>query len=100
MTLAELERAIKSRQRVRKIEQREKATFDYTLANIIGKSISRIYSSAATMPEISEVYPALFDSIEIQEQKQKQKDELSALRFKLFVNAHNNKLKQSEVANN
>lgn len=91
MTIAELNRAIESKQRIKRIEDQEKATFDYTLANLIGKSISRIYSSSATYPDISEVYPSLFDSEEIQEQKQKQKDELSILRFKQFAQAHNSK---------
>ena len=100
MTLAELERAIKSKKRVKRIHDQEKATYHYILADLIGKSVSRIYSSSAKMPELSEAYPSLFDSREIQEQQQKKKDELSALRFKLFVNAHNNKFKQSEVANN
>ena len=58
MTMAELERAIESKKRVDKLRLQEKATFDYTLANLIGKSISRIYSSSNKMPDISEVYPS------------------------------------------
>lgn len=96
MTLAELNRAIASKKRIKELADKEKAIFDYTLANLIGKSISRIYSSSATYPDISEVYPSLFDSEEIQEQKQKQKDELSALRFRQFAQAHNSK-KSEEV---
>lgn len=91
MTIAELERAIASKQRVNKTKAQERASYDYILANIIGKSIARIYSSSATMPEISEVYPSLFNSEEIEEQKAEHKAELSALRFKQFANAFNNK---------
>lgn len=94
MTLAELNRAIESKQRMKTLADKEKATFDYVLAELIGRSIARIYSSAATYPDISEVYPSLFDSIEIQEQKQKQKDELSALRFRQFAQAHNSKISE------
>lgn len=96
MTIAELNRAIESKKRIKTLEDKEKAVFDYTLAELIGRSISRIYSSSARYPDISEVYPSLFDSVEIQEQKQKQKDELSALRFRQFAQAHNSR-KSEEV---
>lgn len=91
MTIAELERAIESKKRVKKIQDQEKASFDYALADMIGRSIARIYSSTARMPELYEIYPSLFDSEDIQEQKQAQQDELSALRFKQFAQNYNNK---------
>ena len=94
MTLAELERAIESKRRVKKIEAQEKASFDYILADLIGISVGRIYSSATKIPEISEVYPSLFDSKVIEEKKQEQKAELSALRFKQFANSYNKKYKE------
>lgn len=92
MTLAELERLIESKARVKKREEQERASFDYILADLIGRSISRIYSSSAKMPEMNEVYPSLFDSQEIQEKKQDKQDELSALRFKQFAQAYNKKM--------
>lgn len=98
MTIAELERAINSKRRTQKLEAQEKAAYHYILADLIGKSVGRLYSSTVTMPEISEAYPSLFDSQEIQEKQQEKKDELSALRFKQFANAHNNKIKK-EAAN-
>lgn len=91
MTLAELERALASKRRMMKAQAQEKASFDYLLANLIGKSVARIYSSTVTMPEISEVYPSLFDSQEIQEKKREQKAELSAIRFKLFAKSFNDR---------
>ena len=94
MTLAEFERAMASKRRILKAKEQEKASFDYLLADLIGKSIARIYSSSATMPEISEVYPSLFDSKEIQEKKREQKAELSALRFKLFAKSYNDRFKE------
>lgn len=97
MTLAELERAIESKRRVKKIEAQEKASFDYILADLIGRSVGRIYSSSTKIPEISEVYPSLFDSKDIEEKKQEQKAELSVLRFKQFANSYNNKFNK-EVA--
>lgn len=62
MTIAELERAIDSKKRVQKQQAQEKANYDYILADLIGRSISRIYNSSNKMPDISAVYPTLFDS--------------------------------------
>lgn len=91
MTIAELDRLIESKKRIQKREQQDKASFDYILADLIGRSMARLYSSSARMPEISAAYPTLFDSEEIQEKKQEKKDELSALRFKQFAQAYNKK---------
>lgn len=91
MTLAEVKRAIDSKNRVEKARAQEKATFDYILAELIGRSMSRLYSSSAKMPEIGEVYPTLFDTKEIEQKKQEKKAELSALRFKQFVTSFNKK---------
>ena len=91
MTIAELTRAVESKKRVLKIQQQEKAFYDYTLADLIGKSISRLYSSSAEMPEIGVVYPTLFDSTEIQQAKHSKKDQLSALKFSQVAQALNSK---------
>lgn len=91
MTIAELERAFKSKKRIQEAKEKERAVFDYILADLIGRSVARIQSSANHMPDISEAYPWLFDSKEVQEKKQEKKDELSVLRFKLFAQSHNKK---------
>lgn len=97
MTLAELIRAIESKKRIHKEQLREKAVQDYILGDLIGKSIARIYNSSATYPQIYEVYKDLFDSEELEEQRQEQLDTLSALRFRQFAN-HFNKNFNGEVA--
>lgn len=89
MTLAELERALQSKKRVKRTEAQERAGFDYILAELIGKSISRIYSSSNTMPEIETVYSSLFDEEEVKAQKANKKAELSVIRFKQFANSFN-----------
>ena len=99
MTLAELERVIASKKRQQKAAAQEKATFDYIQADLIGRSIARIYNSSATMPHISEAYPTLFDSEEIVEAKKAKVQELSILRFKLFADSHNKKLKGGTKSN-
>lgn len=90
-TPAEIERYVASRIRVMKIEAQERASYDYILADLIGKSMARLYSSAASMPEIGKVYPTLFDTEEITQKKQQAQYELSAVRFRQFAEAHNKK---------
>ena len=93
MTFAEVERAIESYIRVEKRKAQEKASYDYILADLIGRSVSRIYSSTNTLPEISEAYPTLFDTKEIEEQKVAKRAELSAIRFKHFAETYNNRFR-------
>ena len=87
MTIGEINRAIDSSVRRQKMKAQERASYDYILANLIGRSISRIYSSSARMPAISEAYPTLFDS------EQEKQAELSAIRFKQFASSYNKKFK-------
>lgn len=94
MTFAELTRAIASKKRVMKIEAQEKASYDYLLADLIGRSVGRLYNSTNKMPEISEAYPTLFDANEINEKKKQKQAELSALRFKQFTQSYNKKFKE------
>lgn len=94
MTLSELERATASKKRLLKAQAQEKASFDYILADLVGRSVGRIYSSSTKLPEISEVYPSLFDSREIEEQKADKRAELSILRFKQFAESYNKKFRE------
>ena len=94
MTLAELERAFASKRRVMKQQAQEKASYDYILADLIGRSIGRLYSSSTTIPDISAVYPTLFDSQEVEEKRAEKNAELSALRFRQFANSFNKRFKK------
>lgn len=94
MTISELNRVVESRKRVQKLEAQERAYFDYALADLIGRSVARIHSSANQMPQIAEVYPGIFDAIEVEEKLQQKKDELSALRFRQFADSYNKKFKE------
>ena len=94
MTIAELTRAINSKKRVKKIQEQEHASFDYILADLIGRSVGRIYNSSNKIPEIEEAYPKLFNSEEFQKAKKEKQDELSTLRFRLFAESFNKKFKE------
>lgn len=93
MTLAEVNRAAESKIRVSKMEDKKKASFDYILADLIGRSVSRVYSSSGKMPTLSEAYPSLFDKVEEEQRIQEKKAELSILRFKQFANSYNKRFK-------
>lgn len=95
MTISELVRFIESRKRVIEIEAKEKATYDYILADLIGRSVARIHSSANHYPTLAEAYPSLFSTEEEKEAIQTKKDELSALRFKQFAQAYNKKFEEA-----
>ena len=98
MTFAELDRLIESKRRVKNYQDRERATFDYILASLIGRAFAASMDNKATFPDIYDVYPSLF-SEEREEKRQEVINQLSALRFKQFAQSYNNKFKNKEVAN-
>lgn len=71
---------------------KQKASMDYILGDLIGRSIARIHSSSATYPSIGEAYPNLFNE-EI-EAVQKKKEEESVIRFKQFAISFNKRFKK------
>ena len=95
MTIAELQRIFDSKARVEQQRARERAAFDYTLADLIGYSVGRVYSSRVKVPEICTAYPTLFTAEELAQTRA----ELSIERFKKFANFHNSKY-EKEVADN
>lgn len=52
------------------------------------------------MPSIEKVYPSLFKSEEIQEQKKQLEDEISVIRFKQFAQSFNKRFKDREASEN
>lgn len=96
MTVGEVNRAIESRNRLKKLETQEKASYDYILAGLIGKHISLILTGKGTSPKLEEVYPGIFDDrLEEQEEAaEQQRMNLSALRFRQFAQSYNSNYKQ------
>lgn len=65
---------------------------DYMLADLVGRSIARIYPKSKPLPDIEEVYPSLFgeeERTEMEEEKQRRIDELSEIRFRQFAESLN-----------
>lgn len=87
-----MNRAIEAKQRAHRREAQEKAYFDYTLADAIGRSVARLYSDSNEFPKIEELYSGLFDKQEIEQERQKRADDISMIRFKQFAKTFNKKL--------
>lgn len=101
MTIEEVRRAVDSKRRVKKYEDREKAYFDYTQALLITKGMAKAMGgSKADYPTLEDAYPEIFkeDTTEYQAKVEEQKIILSALRFKQFTQSFNKKFNK-EVAN-
>ena len=88
-----LVRALESKVRMLKVQERKQAISDYILADLIGISVSRVHNSRNKMPSIYEVYPTLFEA---PEEVEEQRMELSAIRFKQFAQTFNNNFKHNE----
>lgn len=97
MTFAELNRLTDSKLRQHKIEAKERATFDYIHAQLIGRALAANMSSEAKFPTIEDVYPSLFLDEEKIEQKHEQQQSLSALRFMQFAESFNRKYDAKET---
>lgn len=97
MTIAEINRALESKKRQLENEEKRKASFDYILADLIGCSISRIYSSSSKMPTLAQAYPSLFSGEELEKQRQQKLQELSAIRFRQFAQAFNKNIGGAKV---
>ena len=99
MTLAEVERYFKSRARVIKAQERKQASFDYILADLIGKSVGRVFNKANKMPFIYEVYPNLFDEEEIKKTKAQRDRERFIAGLQQFAQSYNKDFQEVATEN-
>lgn len=102
MTIAEIKRAIESKIRVEKREAQQRALLDYIHADLVGRSVGRfLVGNEIDYPTPEEAYSSLFeDKAKIKaEEKAKQQDELSALRFREYANFYNKKHRGEAITN-
>ena len=90
MTLAEITRAVEAKQMIEKQDLKNKAIFDYKLANLIAIGF------ANKLPDIWEMYPTLFNSEEEIEKREKKQAELSALKFINFAESFNKRFTEDK----
>lgn len=99
MTIAEAQRAIRAKAKAIEAQERKQASFDYILADLIGRSVARVYGSNNKMPTLAEAYPSLFDSAAEADAIQEHKANLSAIRFKQFADSYNKRFKEDSKEN-
>lgn len=69
---------------------------DYTLADLIGRSVARIYNASNTMPNIEDIYTTVFDKEELEQKRQERQAELLAIKFKQFAENLNKNFKEQD----
>lgn len=92
MSLAELNRFFKSRKRLEETKQKTRASFDYILADLIGRSNARLYSSSAKYPQITDIYPTLFDVEQIRASKAEKDRQRFIAGLQQYATTHNNSI--------
>lgn len=94
MTLAELDRFFRSRKRVLEAQERKRASFDYIQADLIGRSIARVYNSSNKFPTIEKAYPTLFTGEEMKQVRLKQNQQRFLDGLKQFANSRNKEIEK------
>lgn len=87
--------------RVKRLEDQEKATYDYIQATLIIKGVGIALGSKEEFPAVEEAYPGVFNNLteKKQDELQQKKDELSALRFRQFAQSYNKKFEEVPKSN-
>ena len=67
MTYGEITDTIDAYKENERLRIREKAGFEYQLANLIGLSVARIMSEDAKFPSLKEAFPTIFVDLEDEE---------------------------------
>lgn len=99
MTPAEYQRFIKAQNFMMNRRMQERALLDWKMADLLAHSLQRLQSSSASLPELHTFYSFLFDEEQTQEvldSQQRQKDEVSEIRLKQFVESFNQRHKEVE----
>lgn len=99
MTLAEIERYCEGAT----WRLKQQAQFDYSLADLIGASVARLFDSDVTYPSIYQVYPHLFEEEKKIKAEEETKSEIATTNsinnFLAFAMKHNAKMKGVETEN-
>lgn len=101
MSLSDIKSYFKKLNEKQLNETRIAASLQYTHADLIGASVSRLVSKSAKFPPLEKAYPSLFEPVmsEMEIQKQNRRTELSIARMKAYAEKHNarrQRLKQGD----
>lgn len=102
MTIGEVTRYIQAQDKIVRMRNQERASYDYILATLIIKGVSITLGSKESYPTIDEAYPSLFEDIKAKQKAkvEEKKMELSALRFKQFAQSYNNRRNKEVLTSN
>lgn len=96
MTVAEIERYIDGAM----YRMKQRAQFDYILADLVGISSARMMSKDVKFPTLMEAYSHLYDKELAEAKKHEQEEEIatqnSINRFLEFAMRHNSKMREEE----
>lgn len=91
LTFGEIVSTISAYREGENMRIRETATFNYSLANLIGLSVARLMDEKAEYPSLKKAYPTLFDDI-IEDDRPVQQDwEIAKARLMQYAEANNKK---------
>lgn len=95
-TYGEMLRYMKAYSNILLRERQDKASFDYQLSNLIGISVSRLFSSDSKFPEIYDVYPSIFEPPSEEEMAMAEAMKMKA-RMIEYTEQHNAKKQIKEI---
>lgn len=95
-TYGEMLRYMKAYSNILLRERQDKASFDYQLSNLIGISVSRLFSSDSKFPEIYDAYPSIFEPPSDEEKAMLKTMEMKS-RMEEYAAHHNAKKQIKEI---
>lgn len=95
-TYGEMLRYMKAYSNILLRERQDKASFDYQLSNLIGISVSRLFSSDSKFPEIYDAYPSIFEPPSDEEKAMLKTMEMKS-RMEEYAAHHNAKQQIKEI---
>lgn len=97
MDPGEITRYLKAYAERRKLDLQTQATMLYTLSNLIGMSVGRLFSKSQTFPTLEQSFPSLFDY-----DPERERMERSVANFRAFADRFNAKrsVKDGNTGNN
>lgn len=91
MTIGEVTRELESFNRREQMRIKERAAFDYKLAELIGASVSRLFKGK--YPEVYDAYPGIFERQPVRQQDWR----IAKERLLQYSQQHNRKRKEGKT---
>jgi len=93
LTYGEIVDTVKAYRENDRLRIREVATFNHSLANLIGLSVARLMDKSSEYPTLKGAYPNLFDDVIEDNTPVQQNAEIMKERFMKYAEANNKKVR-------